>query len=1071
MGEGKIIIYTASAGSGKTHTLTREYLAYLFVNPSSYRRILAVTFTNKAAAEMKRRILDELADIANGKETEILGELLKREEIRQIGANKPLEKRAAQILSLILGDYTRFSVGTIDSFFQKVFRAFTREIGVQSNFNLYLEHNQILKETIAGLINGLNDNDELREWLVAYAGLLFDDGKNINLERAVYDLAHTVFTEQYKLLPEEAKNRLSDLKGIKGIIDELAESSHYFLVQIKELAKRATQILDNCGVDDSMLAGGKNGIGGYLRKIASGELKEPTDTVVKNLENDKWTASKGDTSAVNSALAAGFAEAAKKVVNFYREGIESYNTVSLVTQNIHMAAILSDVVNAVRATTNAENSFILADTGDLLMKVIGNDQTPFIYEKTGNEYDLFMIDEFQDTSTIQYRNFKPLLENSIAQGFDSMIVGDVKQSIYRWRNGEWSILGKQLKTDFTPKRVENRPLLVNWRSLPEIVKFNNSLFNRLSAHIDKEFGETDGFFSFKEVYNDLVQTVPQSKTGGYVRIERVDKETDKSIQKSQKERVLESLPQIIQKCQDDGYDASDIGILVRAKNEGTLIMDFLAQYADNLSATEKEQYNFNMLSADSLLVGNSDAVRFIVATMKRVFGENNNINRGEMLGYYTLAKNRPDENFKNTFSDLNEAEKEIYPEGFAGFLGSIVAKPLFEMGEAIIEFFGLNDGGADMAAISFFQDQVLAYMNNKGSDIRGFTEWWIDQGFKANIVLSGDQDAISIMTIHKAKGLQFKVVIVPFISWDFDTKYSTLLWVVPDTDPLLKLGAFPVNYSGNLDKTRFKPYYHNEHRSAYLDNLNLLYVAFTRAEERLYGFAIPTKKNEAGSILLSALTADVEQTGGNSENTTVNFGDYFDNATGIYEQGEPRPNRAKKVTDNPIDLGYPVYKEGGRLRLGISGGNILKNADTKLGSKAYYGTVLHEILGKIKVEEDIDQAVESASTEGTLPGGAVEEIKSKLKSLLTADRAKRWFAPGKEVLTEPEILTGFGDIKRPDRVVINGNKASVIDYKFGEEREEHGKQVKIYGELLAGLGYTVEERCLWYVEQNKIIDI
>lgn len=371
-----------------------------------------------------------------------------------------------------------------------------------------------------------------------------------------------------------------------------------------------------------------------MRILANGIIKQPFAAVSKSLENNKWKASRGDTSRVDLALADGLSSKVRSLVDYYTDGISSYKEATIVLKDIYMAAILGDVAHAVKVFTNAENSFVLADTGDMLMNIIGNDQTPFIYEKTGNEYNIFMIDEFQDTSTIQYRNFKPLLENSIAQGYNSIVAGDVKQSIYRWRNGEWSILGRLLESDFTEERVRDEPLTTNWRSLPEIVKFNNTLFTVLPRIIDR-YPEFNGSLDkLADVYVNVVQSVPNDKKGGYVRIENVFSEDNET---SSKEKILSFLPEIIKQCQDDGYRASDIGILVRTRSEGTGILDYLNRYSASISEDEGKRYNFNLLSADSLIVGNSDAVRFIVAAMKRAIDSDDSINRGEMVRYYHLT--------------------------------------------------------------------------------------------------------------------------------------------------------------------------------------------------------------------------------------------------------------------------------------------------------------------------------------------------------------------------------------------------------------------------------------------------
>ncbi|MBE0675730.1 MAG: UvrD-helicase domain-containing protein [Bacteroidales bacterium] len=1068
MNEGKIIKYTASAGSGKTHTLTGEYLIRLFNNPAGYRRILAVTFTNKAAAEMKGRILDELAAIAAGNETDLHRKI--REELNLDG--RKTAATAKSLLSSILGDYSRFSVGTIDSFFQKVFRAFAREIGLQSNFSIYLDFGVILRDTVDDLIHKLNENEELRRWLVRYAASQFEEGKQIDLAGSVYNLSSTVFSEQFKLIPQHLKEKLSDLGNVEKFVSGMEEMTAQFRSNLRSMARRGVEIIERNGVDDSMLRGGKNGVGRYLRIIASGEIKEPYQVIISAVADGKWFGSGKQAAEVETALAQGLGGILSDMVSHFENRYIDYKTAEVVLRNIYMAAILADVLKLLREKTNNENSFILADTGDLLMQVIGNDQTPFIFEKTGNEYDVFMIDEFQDTSMIQYRNFKPLIENSLAQGSDSLVVGDIKQSIYRWRNGDWSILGRTLEEDFTAERIDSRVLATNWRSLPEIVRFNNSLFSVLPALLDSETGagsdntiasSVTPEFRFSDVYRDVLQKVPEGKEGGYVRIAFVRSDDDGKA----KEKILGELPGIIRKCQDDGYSASDIGLLVRTRSEGTELLDYLTTYRETLSQEESVRYNFSMLSGESLLVGNSPAVRFIVSTLVRIIDSSNQLNRTEMIRYYQMAKQPAGhDQLGLNLSDIDSLEEALYPDGYREFLGRAGARPLFSLSEEIIDFFGLNKGEPEMACLNFFQDQVLEFMNRKGSGLKAFTEWWLDQGKDKSVILSGEQEAIRIMTIHKAKGLQFRIVIIPFISWKFDQKPGNLLWVTPESKPFDDAGAFPVAYSSALGTTLFGDSYRRERAAAYLDNLNLLYVAFTRAEERLYGFAYSRGKGEAGSVLLNGLSSENP-----GDKHTLCLNSFLNTETDVFETGVQLSCKTVKKSENLITAGYPVIEGGSRLKLRLYGRDLFHEDEQKTISKIYYGTVLHDILSRITTKSDVEAAVNYAVTQGYILETMAADTISMVQKMVSGPDVAKWFDGKSEIMAEREILNGTGDIRRPDRIVISQGRVSVIDYKFGEERSEHIRQIEDYSQLLKGMGYTVEEACLWYVEKNKIIRV
>jgi hypothetical protein len=417
-------------------------------------------------------------------------------------------------------------------------------------------------------------------------------------------------------------------------------------------------------------------------------------------------------------------------------------------------------------------------------------------------------------------------------------------------------------------------------------------------------------------------------------------------------------------------------------------------------------------------------------------------------------------------SDIDSLECLIYPEGFKEFIGRAGARPLFSLCEEIIDFFGLNKGEPEMACLNFFQDQVLEFMNRKGSGLKAFTEWWLDQGQGKSVILSGEQDAIRIMTIHKAKGLQFKIVIIPFISWKFDQQSGNLLWVTPDKKPFDEAGAFPVAYSSALDPTIFGDSYREEMSASYLDNLNIMYVAFTRAEERLYGFAFSRGKGEAGAILRRGLLSDYQ-----GDENSICLKSFFDDETGIFVAGSPALCSARRKKETLITANYPVIDGGKRLRLRFYGRNLITEEGAGLMSKICYGVVLHDILSRIKTKSDVVAAVTAAVTDGYIQPSIADDTVLMVKEMISRADVARWFDEKSEVMTEPDILTGDGDIRRPDRIVISNGKVMVVDYKFGEERSEHIRQIDNYRKLLIGMGYDVEEASLWYVEKNKIIRV
>ena len=440
MGKGTLIIYSASAGSGKTYKLTGIYLTSLFKSGYNYRRILAVTFTNKATAEMKSRILENLHKLAVGENSEYLPGLVN-------AINKPEEwirNEAKEILNSILHDFSRFSVTTIDSFFQKILRAFAREVGLHSGFNIELDHSTILSSAVDEMIASAAADTQLKNWLTTYAMSNIDEEKSWNLKEGIIKLAEELFKEKFKILSTDERSKLENKKFLLGYIEKIKSVSSSFEKQLHDYGKRSDEIFSKFELTDDMFYRKGKGVPGFIRFMVSGLVKEP-NSWVREIENEPPRWSTGTTSPqLQAAINSGLDKTLKEAIHYYYENIVDYKSAIAILSNIYALGILSDVLHNVHLITASENSFLLSDAGEFLNLITREDQSPFIYEKVGNRYENFMIDEFQDTSIIQWNNFRPLIENSMAEGFDNLVVGDVKQSIYRWRNSDWQILGSVL---------------------------------------------------------------------------------------------------------------------------------------------------------------------------------------------------------------------------------------------------------------------------------------------------------------------------------------------------------------------------------------------------------------------------------------------------------------------------------------------------------------------------------------------------------------------------------------------------------------------------------------------------
>jgi len=1065
MGLGTLTIYSASAGSGKTYKLTAVYLSHLFCSRYNYRNILAVTFTNKATAEMKSRILEHLHKLATGDKSDYLQEL-----IQSTGKTEEwIRQEAGEILNSILHDYSRFSVSTIDSFFQKVLRAFAREIGLHSGFSIELDHSTILSSAVDTVIASATGDEQLKNWLLSYAMKNIDDEKSWNLKEGIVRLAEELFKEKFKILSIEEQSKLSDKKFLTGYIEKIKNLSGTFEKKLASYGKKADEICTLFNLTDDLFYRKGQGVPGFIRNLKAGNVKPP-NSYVREIEGQSPRWSTGAVAPeLQQALNYGLDKLLLEALSFFDENIVSYKSASSVLSNIYALGILSDVLKNVHLITTSENSFLLSDAGELLNLITREDQSPFIYEKVGNRYENFMIDEFQDTSIIQWENFKPLIENSMAEGFDNLVVGDVKQSIYRWRNSDWRILGTVLESMVDNKRIFSEPLATNWRSRSNIISFNNSLFTIIPEQIDLVFADDQLPVSFKKLYSEAVQTDPLKNDGGYVRLEFVQNTEDKNW----KTIVLERLPKLLESLQDKGYKASDVGIIVRDGKEGASVLNRLIEYTNSCSPEKKEKYNYNAVSNDSLLLSNSPVIIFIISVISVVNNPDDNINRAIMLRYFLMASGRSESETVSLNADkLSETTRKYFPDGFDAFFEGLRQMPLFEATESIIRFFGLGDYSWNVPFLNTFQDYIVSFTGNKNGDIGTFLEWWEESGKKKSVVLPGNQDAIRILTIHKSKGLEFKVVILPFLAWNLDhiPSKQPYLWVKPDTAPFNELGVLPVKYSSDLAGTIFADYYSEEKYSVYLDNINLLYVALTRARDVMYLFSSEGTKteNSVAGVLKKAVSLDPSP----NMNGRLLIRNFYDPENMILEYGEiPDHNPEKGNERNLITSTYFVSRKMESLKLKLHGENYFASESQAIRKKINYGKIMHEVFEGINTTADIGAAIRKLVLDGKLSASESADMEKKVLDAVRLSGVSDWFSPGNTVMTEAGILLPAGVTRRPDRIIFRNGKTIIIDFKFGEEKAHYAAQIDNYRALLKDMGYTNIDGFIWYVDKNKIITV
>lgn len=1014
-------IYKASAGAGKTHKLTGEYIKLLFSQPDAFRHILAVTFTNKATDEMKQRILQELYLLSQScQASDYLKEIMEytgRDEAWVRG-------EAKEILISILHDYTSFRVSTIDKFFQMVMRAFARELGRMATYNVELDRDSVLAKAVDRMFSDLDDskNKKLLEWLIEYSLDAVDKGSSWNVKGEILKLGNQLFSEAYKLAVEKCGG-----KGEEISIDVVAQFKKNLKKGVGEfeaaavaLGKAGMECISRHSLELGDFKGGSRTPFNYLKTLAGcrrgDTVPYPGVTFAALHGNiEKWYTGKSCPAAVEVVYGE-LDGIVGKIIDLFEDGYSGYATALAILQNVNVMGILNDIRARVLEYCRERNIILLSESTELLGRIIDKDDTPFIYEKIGARLDNFMLDEFQDTSSMQWRNFYPLLQNSLAQGYGNLIVGDVKQSIYRWRGSDWNILNEGIYGQFRKDELKDHNLGCNYRSGANIVGFNNHFFEWCAKAAGQLFGE--GGEVIGKIYEGFQQEVSRKgmESPGCVQVDFLSN-ADGSFM----ENALEKLPEKVELLVSQGYSLKDIAVLVRTGIQG------------NAVARKLIEAGYEIISSDSLYISSCDAVQKIVNILRQM--DNPESSSLKVLRQFCAV---PD-----------AVEMEKYS--------------LYQLCENIIrETLEPQDKG-EVAYLQAFLDLVLEFTAREGTNISMFIKWWDESGARCTISAPDDMDAIRIMTIHKSKGLGFNVVIIPFLkeSLDHQPAMAPDLWCVHDGYPV------PVKYSKGLSGTSFADEYLNEKLCAYTDALNTVYVAFTRPKRELHVFAPIPKTKKGGGYPDPSSVSDI---------LFAYWAKYADEKG--WDDGirigtcEAVPAGEEGVDKCQLRMAFSEKIDASRTRTVAQGGSIGDGESIR-----EHGIAMHYVFSLIDYPQNVDVAVERARMEGISSCGAAQ-LKEMVMEKIASVEKYGWFSEGYKVFNECSIITPEGEERRPDRVLVKGDKAIVVDYKFGAHTSDdaarhnmYKKQVGRYMELLTCMGFNNVEGYLWYVSSNEVISV
>lgn len=1052
-----IEVLKASAGSGKTFALAKTYIEMLLKSNDryAYRHILAVTFTNKATDEMKQRILSELHILATRPaESDYIGDFVPA----LFPTEALLQKAAETVLCNILHDYSAFSVSTIDKFFQQALKAFSREIGQFASYQVSLDRDGLVAESVDRVLDSLTDSkkDQRKlDWLTSKTIQDLEAGNGYKLESTLYSLAARLKSEQHRRKVEECgvnEEEIYSEEGLKKLLDGCNDVLKRFPVKVAGAAKAVLSELSACSLaaSDTERKFMEKPLQTYSLLNEGDAVKAPTAKFIEKClkDSDEWFIDKK--ASLRSRVSQQLVEAVHNLVDVLTVGMKTYNTADMLKSQIYGFGMANDIYNEFNALLKEKNVLSLDDTNSILKGIIDGTEAPFIYEKLGVRYEHFLLDEFQDTSSIQWNNFQPLVHNSVANGSDNLIVGDVKQSIYRWRGSDWDLLNSEIPAEFAGN-IKVNGLDTNWRSRENIVEFNNDFF-RHSAEVLQEMLDPAGS-QITDIYADVKQKVAKKNLGGGsvgVSFVDIDDELDK---------VLE----LVNEAHDGkGFGYKDIAVLTRGKDEGSAVAQKLIGNG------------IPVVTDDSLKIKSSITVRRLSSLLSSID------NPGDTLSRY-LAK---------------ELRIEL-PEDYH----SIV-----DLCEHLLRELQKADPGifeAETLYIQSYMDKVLEYTSTEGNGLHAFLQAMEEDDSSISSPSIGD--SVRIMTIHKSKGLDFPYVIVPFFE-GIGLYRTTQAWCKPDVAGTelesAASGVYDVYLSGKSDSTLFASEYHNEYLMQLVDNINVAYVALTRASQAMHIVAVRPDENRAqlnGADGENKAAADFSEilyhyimVNGDKFKRVVRECETEDGEETVCETltwfnaplGDFIPKKKDKddaaVLDR--DASYGSWPLGERLTFSTDAVDFFSE-DGETGISASVrrrGIVLHGILSSIGSISDVPAAVQRAVLAGNLPAEDAESVIADFEAKIRAVQDRGWFPEDpKAIRNEAAIIDSEGEKHRPDRVVRTGDsEVTIIDYKFGtptpenEERmaRKYRKQVRGYMDLYRNLGYKTVRGFVWYVPTNQILD-
>ena len=1045
-------VYSASAGSGKTFTLVKEYLKILLTSDNTYKfqQILAVTFTNKAAGEMKARVIENLNAFSKAQKNDMLSDICKETNLTET----IIFSRSQAILNAILQNYSAFGIMTIDSFTHKLIRTFAHDLHLPLNFEVEMDAESLLNEAVDVVISKIGSDKKLTDLLVNYSLQKLEDDKAWDISLELKSFAKIILNEtdaaNLKSLQKISIDEFSQLKG--KLQKENKELENEFL----NLGNKGLQIIDENGLDHNEFSYAD--LPNHFKKLTKLKYLKVDDlkfegrlnTTIEENKNLFTAKCSANSKQIIESIAPGLKELYAESKKLYAEKYPRYILNNLIVEGLIPLAVLNYINNALQDLKTENNIQLNADFNQLIGDTIKNEPAPFIYERIGEKFRYYFIDEMQDTSQLQWQNLIPLIdhaissENELGEQGKLLLVGDAKQSIYRWRGGKSeqfiALSSEEKNKNNNPFYVEKGlcSLETNFRSYSEIIDFNNAFFKNSAQFLTNP--------SYRNLFFEGNNQKINKKTGGYVQVSFVEKneeEEDKTLVYPKK------VAEIIQNL-DSSFKKNDVCVLVRKKDHGIAIAKYLSENG------------IEIISSETLLLKNNEKVNFIIDLLYVI--ENPSYKEYKINLLYFLYEffqlEEEKHHFLSRFINLSTVDffVALKKYGLHFNLDEFHQIPFYESVEYIIRSFKLAQESD--SNIQFFLDVVFEFQQKKQVSFGAFLEFWELKKDKFSIVAPEAENAVRIMTIHKAKGLEFPVVIFPY-DIEVYRQINPKVWY--SDDQLGDIKQVFLNYGDKLNYLgeQGKQLFDQRREELELDNFNLLYVTLTRAVEQLY-----------------VITED--KTGGKDSDSIKNTSDLFIQflkKTALWnpekkEYGFGDPMRlpfSKKAASNTTIQESFIGNSWKNHQISIvANSSLLWDSDQE--KARLYGNLLHEMLSKIKTKNDIDEVVNQYLFKGEITVEEQKELIGNLKKIINHEHLSLYFAQNNLVFTEREILTLDKQILIPDRLIFNENNVTIIDYKTGKFDEKHKQQINSYAIALENLNFSVEKKLLVYITDEILIE-